>query len=119
MILKLSNGEVIGLPTTFIDVNGNETTVPVEERLELVNNILSKYPDEFNFMSKMIGTRCGIRQDNNKMVKLKLDILSTYLVRCEKYTKEIMSRYKEIARPLQEKSFSQFNPDMVDLKGWH
>ncbi|WP_336786938.1 hypothetical protein [Paenibacillus sp. MMO-177] len=120
MKLRLSNGEVIELPSTVRNENGDEIAVPEEERLQLVNEILAKYPEEFQYMSRMFGTRCGVRQDNNKMVKIKLDILATYLIRSdEKYTKDVMSRYKEEKRPLQEVAFSQFNPDLVDMNGWH
>lgn len=108
------------LPTVVRNDKGLDVSVPENIRLAYVDYILKNYPEEFTYMNKMFGTRCGVRQDNNKMVKLKLEILGTYLIRSdEKYTKDVMSRYKEENRPLQEMSFSQLNPDLVDLNGWH
>lgn len=94
-----------------------------EERLAFVNKILEENPLEFQYGKKMFGLKYGIRQDNNKLVKIKLDILATYLIRSDKdYTKgenQVMSRYKEVKRPMQETSFSQFDKDVQDINGWH
>lgn len=110
MILKLRE-ETIELPNNL----------STEERLELVNNILAKYPSEFEYGDMNGETRFGQKQDTDILAKIKLDILATYLISAELElnSKEIMSRYKQVKRPLQEMSFSQFNEDMVDIKGWH
>ena len=110
MILKLRDINII-LP--------NEYTT--EERMELVNEILAKYPTEFEYGEPTSESRFGQKQDVDMLVKIKLDILGTYILasELEVNSKEIMSRYKEVKRPLQEMSFSQFNEDMVDMKGWH
>lgn len=110
MKLKLSTGQVIELPSGY-----NE-----RERLALVKQIIREYPEEFTYSSTMFGIKYGQRQDNNRLVKIKLDILSTYLIRSDdKYTRNVMSRYKEEKRPLQEMSFSQLNPNLVEINGWY
>lgn len=111
MVLKLRDGLNIDLPTEY-------TT---EERMSLVNEILAKYPSEFEYGEPISETRFGQKQDVDMLVKIKLDILGTYILagEMEVNSKEIMSRYKQVKRPLQEMSFSQFNEDMVDIKGWH
>lgn len=111
MVLKLRCGKNIELPNDF-------TT---DERLKLVNEILAEYPHEFEYGEPTSETRFGMKQDVDMLVKIKLDILGTYIIAgdMEVNSKEIMSRYKVTKRPLQEMSFSQFNEDMVDMKGWH
>lgn len=128
MRLKLSTGESIHLPTTKtvtkIDASGSlveaDIIVPVNERLKLVEHVLAKHPEEFKYADRMFESRFGTRQDNNKLVKIKLDILGTYLIRSDKkYNDNVMTRYKEEKRPMQEMSFSQFSDDVVDINGWN
>lgn len=111
MLLKLRNGQRIDLPNEY----------STDERMKLVNKILATFPDEFEYGEPTNETRFGRKQDVDMLVKIKLDILGTYIIAgdIEINSKEIMSRYKEVKRPLQEMSFSQFNEDMVDIKGWH
>lgn len=109
MILRLSSINII-LPNEY----------DVEQRKELVNSILGEYPHEFEYKDDMFDKKYGSVVDNNKITKIRLDILATYLIRAdEKYTKNVMSRYKEKKRPLQEISFSQFKESVRDTKGWY
>jgi hypothetical protein len=108
MRVVFSNGYFVKLPSEYT----------LEERLELVNEIIASSPSDFSYYSKMFDIKCGVRQDNNRLVKLRLDILGTYLIRSdENYTDDVMSRYKEVNRPLQERAFSQFSEDVQDLNG--
>lgn len=111
MILKLSSGIKIDLPTEY----------NTEERVDLVNQILTDYPLEFVYNGDdMFTAKFNSKVDNNKLVKIKLDILATYIIRAEeKYSKNILSRYKETKRPLQELPFSQFKEEVQDMKGWY
>jgi len=110
MKLRLSTQETIELPKEYSQ----------SQRLSFVNEILEKHPLEFQYNKNMFDVRYGQRQDSNRLIKVKLDILATYLIRSdEKYTKDVMSRYKEERRPVQEMAFSQFNPDLIDINGWN
>lgn len=110
MKLRLSNSEIIDLPTNFC----------ILDRLMLVGQILAAYPEEFAYRSKMFDMKCGTRIDNNKLVKIKLDILGTYLIRADdQYTSDIMSGYKIERRPLQEVVFSNFKQEVVEINGWN
>jgi hypothetical protein len=110
MKLKLSGDREIDLPMHYDE----------SERLELVRRIIEDYPEEFSYQEKMFDTKYGQRQDINKIVKIKLDILGTYLIKSDKeYNKDVMTRYKEKKRPEQEMSFSQISADLIDAKGWY
>lgn len=109
MVLRLTR-EVIELPTDYT----------VEQRKCLVEKILSDYPEEFSYGDKMFDTKYGKRVDVNNLAKIKLDILATYLINGTlNKDKEIMTRYKEAKRPLQEVSFSQFTEKVPDMCGWY
>lgn len=109
MIIKLSEIE-IELPNEF----------DLTQRKKLVNIILNRYPADFQYQEKMFDTKYSQKIDTNKLAKIKLDILATYLIRHDAgYTKDVMSRYKEETRPLQERSFSQFDENLQDMMGWY
>lgn len=111
MKLILSNGERIDLPNDL----------DIEERKALVNRLLETYPADFSYGDgDLIGSRYGMRQDNNHLVKVRLDVLATYLIRGEPdYTETVMSNYKKQVRPQQERPFSQFHKNTIETNGWH
>lgn len=112
MKVILANGDKIDLPK---ELN-------LEQRKKLVNEIIDTHPEDFSYGESrtMFSNRYGSRQDNNHLIKIRLEVLGTYLIRAESdYTEDVMSNYKKQARPQQERPFSQFNPNVADMNGWH
>lgn len=105
MKLKLNN-ITIPLPKEY-DLN---------QRIELVNDILTNYKDELNYNLDVLRNKNKI--DFNSLVEIRLDILGTYILQAYKVNdKSIMTRYKLKYRPLQETSFSQFSESLVEENG--
>jgi hypothetical protein len=80
-----------------------------EERKAFINTILAKYHTDFEYKASCeMANNKGI--DRNNIVKVRLDILATYLLRVDiEYRKTILTRYKEVKRPQQEVPFWQFS----------
>ena len=68
--LRLSNTE-INLPAEYC----------LEQRKHLMEQILAQYPDEFKYPEKMIDVKYGKRVDTNKPAMIKMDVLTTYVLR--------------------------------------
>lgn len=103
MKLKLSN-ITINLPQEH----------SIEDRFNLVSEILEKYYSEFVTDEPMFEKKYGSRVDLHRHVKVKLDTLATYMLNSDKDSrkdKTVMSRYKVKNRPLQEMPFSQFKTE--------
>ena len=69
-----------------------------QERMIFAQKIIDDNPESF--------TQSGYDKADNK-VRVRLDILATYILNAEKDIREnVMSRYKEKRRPFQEKPIS-------------
>jgi hypothetical protein len=91
-----------------------------EERIEFVNRIIIEHGDELAYQEKMFDTKYGKAIDTNKLIKVRLDILATYILIADpSYTKDIMSQYKIKMRPFQEIPFSQFPDEMLVIEGFN
>lgn len=95
----------------YIKIYNNKIKLPkeynYEERLKLVNELLEEYPEEFEYKEKMFDIKYGKKIDTNMYVMKRLEVLGTYLIKCDAdYKDTIMSTYKEKARPKQEVPFS-------------
>lgn len=102
MNLRLSNNETINLPS---DLN-------LEQRKELVEKILSEHSEDFKYNKKFFDTKYGKKTDNDNIVKVRLDILGTYILKADpKYTETIMSQSKIRSRQRTEIPLSCFKID--------
>lgn len=87
MRLKLYSGD-IQLPLNL----------DTAERMIFAQRVIEKNPESF--------MQTGFEKADNK-VRVRLDILSTYILNSEKGIRDnVMSRYKEKRRPYQEKPIS-------------
>lgn len=72
----------------------------LNERVSYVNKLLEKYPEDFRYKDNY---------NTDRIVGVRLDILATYMLnKVENIRNDVMSRYKEKNRPVQEQSISNF-----------
>lgn len=92
----------------------------LQQRKELVNKILNEYPCEFQYSDRQFETKYGGKIDVNAQVKMKLDILATYLLMgTPEYTSDTMSEHKIKTRKKTELPWTYFSPENTEKLGLH